>query len=191
MDKGVVRKRGKDLTGEPFGRLTVDGPDLKSTPKRRWWIAHCVCGTRKSIRQEALVSGATKSCGCLQREYYTSGKGILHGHCRNGVWSTEYHLYQGAKQRAKKTGVPFSIEIDDIKVPDICPVLDIPLVRGGKRQHNNSPSLDRISPDHGYVKGNIVVISYLANRIRSNGSAEQIEKVAAYARRCESGSATF
>jgi hypothetical protein len=187
MDKTAIRKHWGNLTGVSFGRLTVLGLDPKSTPRRRWWMVHCKCGVEKSIRQEALVSGATKSCNCLRKEYYASGKSALHGHCRHGVWSVEYHLYQTAKQRAKNLGIPFSIEIDDIKVPKLCPVLGIPLIRGSKKQQDNSPTLDRMSPSRGYIKGNIAVISYLANRIKTNANAEQIERVATYARRCEAG----
>lgn len=90
---------------------------------------------------------------------------------------TEVMLWRGAKSRATKAGLPFSIEIEDIVVPDICPALGIPLVRG-TRKAGTSPSLDRIEPAKGYVKGNIAVISDKANRIKNDGTAQEILKVA-------------
>lgn len=42
---------------------------------------------------------------------------------------------------------------------------------------DSSATIDRLNPNLGYIKGNIAVISNLANRIKSNATAEQIEKV--------------
>jgi len=86
-------------------------------------------------------------------------------------------LFFAAKVRAKKYSVPFSIELSDIMVPTNCPVLGIPLIMGDKYAHDNSPSLDRIIPELGYVKGNIMVISHKANTIKSNANVEELEKV--------------
>ena len=44
-------------------------------------------------------------------------------------------------------------------------------------------SLDRADNSRGYVKGNVVVISWRANDLKSNGSADELEAVAAYSRR--------
>ena len=96
----------------------------------------------------------------------------------------ERALLSSAKQRAKEAGVPFSItEEDIIIIPPCCPVLGIPLQRkAGRGGGDNSPSLDRIVPELGYVPGNIAVISNRANRIKSNATAEEIERVAAWLR---------
>lgn len=67
-------------------------------------------------------------------------------------------------------------------IPDFCPVLGLPLYRntGGLAQGPNSPSLDRIDPALGYVKGNVNVISSKANAIKSNATPEELLRVAAY-----------
>jgi hypothetical protein len=81
------------------------------------------------------------------------------------------------KARAKKLGVPFDITRDDLVVPDRCPVLGMAFVSGDK---DAAASVDRIIPSKGYVKGNVVVISNKANRIKSNASVEEIEAVLSF-----------
>ena len=86
-------------------------------------------------------------------------------------------MANSARHRAEQAGVEYAIEASDIKIPERCPVLDIPLEAGGELTPN-SPTLDRINPDLGYVPGNIVVISHLANRIKSDATPQQIMRVA-------------
>lgn len=83
-------------------------------------------------------------------------------------------LYDGAKSRAKKKSIVFDISVDDIVIPDVCPVLGIPLYKTGVKITDNTPTLDRIIPEKGYIKDNIIVISNRANRIKSNASSEEI-----------------
>jgi hypothetical protein len=87
-------------------------------------------------------------------------------------------LAQHARQRAKVNGWVFDLKNEDIVVPEFCPVLGIKLSMGDGKLHDFSATLDRIKPDLGYVRGNIAVISYRANRIKSNGTAEEVRKVA-------------
>lgn len=86
-------------------------------------------------------------------------------------------LYERAKSRAKQNGIPFRITINDIYVPKLCPVFGTPLEVGvGNKHHTpNSPSLDRVNPELGYVPGNTVVISYRANRIKNDSTLEELE----------------
>lgn len=86
-----------------------------------------------------------------------------------------------AKRRAKTKGVPFDLEPEDIIFPDICPVLGIPILFSSERvRTDNTPSIDRIVPELGYVKGNIEVVSWRANRLKNNASFEEIEKLYNY-----------
>jgi hypothetical protein len=88
-------------------------------------------------------------------------------------------LVRGAKNRAKKEGLPFDLTENDIYIPDICPVFGYPLEIGvnKKKVQPNSPSLDRIIPERGYVKSNIRVISYKANIMKNNASFEEMIKI--------------
>lgn len=85
-------------------------------------------------------------------------------------------LYAEAKKRAKKAGLPFNIEPSDIVVPLFCPLLGLVLTSnaGNKKFSPSSPSLDRINNDLGYIKGNVRVISDLANRMKRNATPEQL-----------------
>lgn len=57
----------RDLTGRKFGRLKVEDLAFRRN-KRFFWDCVCACGDRKIIDGHSLKTGATKSCGCLQRE---------------------------------------------------------------------------------------------------------------------------
>lgn len=74
-------------------------------------------------------------------------------------------LHSRARQRAARRKLPFDLEVSDIIVPSICPALGVPLVIGATRSPY-SPSLDRIRPALGYVRGNTRVISDRANRLK-------------------------
>lgn len=61
--------KGKDLTGQRFGRLLVlkqIGIDVKSGQKR--WLCECDCGNKKETITSYLTSGDTSSCGCYRKE---------------------------------------------------------------------------------------------------------------------------
>lgn len=85
-----------------------------------------------------------------------------------------------AKRRAKSQGVPFNLEPDDIVFPEICPVLGIPILFSDGGRTDNTPSIDRIVPKDGYVKGNIRMISWRANRLKNDASLEELEKLVEY-----------
>lgn len=85
-----------------------------------------------------------------------------------------------AKMRAKRDGIPFSLKKTDIVIPEVCPVLGVPLRAGTRKQHEYAPTLDRITASLGYVVGNVRVVSYRANRIKNDASLDELAKVLAY-----------
>lgn len=87
-------------------------------------------------------------------------------------------MLRGARLRARKAGVPFTLKRSDIQVPTHCPILGIPLTRSTGRASDSTPSLDRIIPLDGYVPGNVVVVSLRANRAKADLSLEELRAVA-------------
>ena len=84
-----------DLTGQRFGRLTV----LERAGSRSGnsvWLCKCDCGVEKSILRSHLISGSTKSCGCLAKQS-VGERSKTHGIkslIRHGVNTTETALYK-------------------------------------------------------------------------------------------------
>ena len=71
-----------------------------------------------------------------------------------------------------------------IEYPKVCPVLGIKLDWGrhGNQPNSrfNSPSMDRIDPTKGYIKGNVLMMSNLANSMKQNATPEQLNKFSRY-----------
>lgn len=88
-------------------------------------------------------------------------------------------LLHSAKHRAKKRGLPFSITIDDVVMPTHCPVFGMPLVVavGRKAFRDDSPTLDRIDNEAGYIPGNVIVVSWKANRIKNDATIDDLARI--------------
>lgn len=88
-------------------------------------------------------------------------------------------MVKRAKDRAKLKNVDFDITWKDVVYVETCPILEIPLNWGETSNEGgrniNTPSLDRIDPNLGYVKGNVRIISTLANMMKSSANKEQIQ----------------
>ena len=87
----------------------------------------------------------------------------------------ERYLYNTVKNRAKKSNLEFDLDITDIVIPTHCKYLGIELKLtldpGHKDEH---PSVDRIDNTKGYTKDNIQIISFKANRMKTNSSITEL-----------------
>lgn len=88
-------------SGAVFSRWTV----LGVAPRRRdvAYFCRCTCGVLKSVIASNLISGKSKSCGCLSREM-TSKARSTHG-C-NGTNSAEYRAWANMKSRCLDSSRP-------------------------------------------------------------------------------------
>lgn len=101
-----------------------------------------------------------------------------------GILTQKRKMLTSAKSRASKRGIPFKLTLDDFDIPATCPVLGIEIVLGGSTNsaRENAPSLDRVVPLLGYVRGNVIVISFRANRIKNDATVTELEQVAEFYR---------
>ena len=88
-----------------------------------------------------------------------------------------YSRWYFVKKRALASGIVFNLAESDVVIPAVCPALGIPILRGEGAHRDNWPSLDRLRPELGYVKGNVAVVSMRANRIKNDATLEEITKV--------------
>lgn len=89
----------------------------------------------------------------------------------------DLYLWRIAKRRAKVEGLDFSITVEDIKIPVLCPILKIPIEIGGDVRGPGIPSLDRLDNSKGYVPGNVRVVSYRGNSLRSDMTKEEAKLI--------------
>ena len=87
-------------------------------------------------------------------------------------------MVYAARKRARRDGVPFDIVYTDFTMPAICPITERPFVIGRGRPVDDSPSLDRLIPALGYVKGNVAVLSHRANKIKNDATPELLMRAA-------------
>ena len=88
----------------------------------------------------------------------------------------EKKIWRRARSRASNRGLMFDIDVEDIVLPEVCPILGMPLKenKGKSGAYPDSYSLDRIDNSKGYVKGNIRVVSQLANAMKASADREQL-----------------
>ena len=89
-------------------------------------------------------------------------------------------LYRWSRYRARQKGIPFEIELVDIIVPNYCPITGMKLEKNESHSGLNSPTLDRFDNDKGYIKGNVQVISNLANLMKSKATPSQLQDFATW-----------
>ena len=127
---------------------------------------------KNKVLKESKLKESLENKRLIDRKYYNEKRSI----------QVEKLLYKNAKRRAKDKGLEFTIESSDIVVPEICPVLGIPLNknRGGRSHMSTSPSIDRVDSNKGYTKDNIQVISHRANNLKNNATLEELRKLVTY-----------
>lgn len=142
-----------ELTGEKFGRLTVIGFSHIDSSGRSKWNCSCICGETKTIASSSLMSGLTKSCGCLRKETIIKNSkkhGLAKRDKKHYLYSTwknmrnrcnnpnndDYEYYGGLGVKVCKRWDNFQNFIDDM----------------GDRPEGMT--LDRINPNGNYCKNN-------------------------------------
>ena len=88
-------------------------------------------------------------------------------------------LLSSASRNAGKRGHKFKLKIEDLEIVTHCPIFGMKLTYGSSGgARDNSASLDRIDSKLGYIPGNVWIISWKANRIKSSSTPEELRKIA-------------
>lgn len=157
------RENNKDRLKKQAAQWAIENKEKRAAYSKKYWEDNKK--RIRTLRQGFYYLDIEKSRDLLRLRY---AKDI------------QSRLYNSAKRRAKARGLNFDIEKDDIIVPECCPVFGIRLCIGDGAPVASSYSLDRIDPSKGYVKGNVIVVSYKVNTMKSNGTIEELEKIVTF-----------
>lgn len=155
-----------------------------ATTKRCWKCARDLSISRfnKNRSKSSGLSAECKECVAAYNKQHVANNIEYYQEYRAAKRQDKiaWYLFLECRTRAKRNGLDFNLDPEDISVPKTCPVFGFELRPRQKGDGNRdlSPSVDRIDTSLGYIKGNVQVISYLANRMKSNASSEQLAQFA-------------
>jgi len=156
---------------------------------RRYFITKCTkCNLSKVHNVKSNISGCIE---CVRKIGAKVAKdAYIPKERKKETYNTiENILLMSAQDRANKKKLEFSIKHEDVFIPKYCPILGIKIdkfLEDTSQSHESrtsSPSLDRVDSSKGYIKGNVAVISYRANILKGQGTAQQHRLIASWIRK--------
>jgi hypothetical protein len=158
---------------------------MKPSSANESWLVCQNCGKQFTGRRKD-AKWCSDICGNRKRNrthYNKSPERTKARFKRSRITHREAMILSRCKYKAKKTGLLFNLTIEDIIIPDVCPVLNISIRKLSledevqKGYHPNAPSIDRIIPALGYTKGNVRIISARANLLKNDATISELELV--------------
>lgn len=163
----------------------------KTSKDGKWHTCkHCSRSSIKNRAEELYLEGYRRCFMCKIEKPFNKfkrdksrpdGLGYLCYSCGRAKSRTDYvnrlksYILKRAEKSAKSRNLDFNLTLEDIVIPENCPLLEIPLnydhING---RNGNSPSIDRIDNSLGYIKGNIWIISSKANTMKGNASFPEL-----------------
>lgn len=161
-----MARAGKNGHGEPRPKVVCVG--CKQFLSQKFFSYKVKEDPKQGIRDRC------KSCSAIRAEKEREK--------RKSNWKHQpaRHMLNNSKQRAKVANLEHTLTIDDIVIPDFCPVLGIKLETGDRKNHFNAPSIDRINNTKGYIKENIVVVSTRANLLKKDATIDELVMLAKF-----------
>lgn len=161
-----MARNGKNGHGEPRPKVVCVG--CKQLLSQKYFSYKVKEDPSQGIRDRC------KSCSAERAKKETQRRKD------NWKYHPARHMLNNSKQRAKLAGLEHTLKMDDIVIPDFCPVLGIKLETGDRKQHFNAPSIDRIDNTKGYIKENIVVVSTRANLLKKDATIDELVMLAKF-----------
>ncbi len=149
-------------------------------------IGHHFGVSRQRIKQIFMKYGIDpKSVGVpLRSKINREEKARLYfkkwGNTDQDLYQEKRKKWRAKKANATRLGTIFTIAFSELDFPTHCPILGIELDYFAEGRQENSVSFDRRDPNQGYILGNTFVISWRANRVKNNGTAEEHQLIADY-----------
>jgi hypothetical protein len=180
----IFINKGGDMAYRPY-IWRKNNPEKRTEQKRRERV-------RKSLRDSGILPPIGEPMNDEQQEInnqignndFSYWDKIKKGEKNDGscdkqvkikIKPPEYIIWYRAKENAKERKREFNLELSDIIIPEYCPYLGIKLSTSVEdRYQPYYYSIDRIDSNLGYVKGNVQVISKLANTMKNNATIEQL-----------------
>lgn len=188
-----MQKKAHKFEGQTFFRLTaikrLENHVTSGGHVFSKWLCRCECGNEITAIGIDLKAGKIKSCGCFHRESskINGEANKTHGGYSNlsSVDDTiKFLTIRQIRVRARTRGYESDLETEDLPVlTDACPVLGIKYKKGKGRLQDASVSIDRFNSNLPYLKkhkSNLSFMSHKANRIKNNGSLEDLKKVISF-----------
>lgn len=151
-----IKPRMKNIKGEKFGRWTVMEYSRQNPQKAAMWKCKCECDTVRDVRATVLITGRSKSCGCLGRENAAKVT-TTHGHTRGNRCSRLYNIYSSMKGRCLNPNVTNyhryggrGIKVCEEWINSFESFCDWALANG----YTDELTIDRINNDGNYEPGN-------------------------------------
>ena len=162
--------------GEKYNRLTVIKFHHSDKRWRKWYSVKCDCGDEKIVMGSAMISGNTKSCGCLAQEV-KANKRIP------GNYSEVTAIILGYKRHAKRRGYKWELTRNDINN-----IIKMPCFYCGSEPNNikkikNSvgnglkySGIDRMDNTKNYTKENTVPCCKICNYAKKNMTTNEFQE---------------
>jgi len=96
----------------------------------------------------------------------------------SALYKSRRRKFLAKKNNAVREGHSWNLNFGDLEWPSHCPVLGVELDYFNEYRAENSPSFDQKEPGKGYVQGNVTIMSWRANRIKNDGTAEEHRRIA-------------
>lgn len=169
------------------------GSPCSEEHKRRAKIAslRCTqCGGDGPFRTYKTSSGRTSRLPLCKICFNITRKAPRRAtHREKSSKNPEWYLFIRMKRNAKQRGVPLpTMTYDEFLTeiggtcPSTCPILGLPLEFSGTVHNGALATIDRIDSSRGYERGNIAIISWRANALKRDGTADELSRIADWMR---------